>query len=70
MKARKDFYDHATFDAPTVDRLIFISILKKTVFFSLQFVHDMNFSAKVVVPVSLIIFSLLYWGFGLAHYYS
>ena len=30
VKARKDFYDHATFDAPTVDRLIFISILKKT----------------------------------------
>ena len=27
-------------------------------------------TAKVVVPVSLIIFSLVYWGFGLAHYYS
>jgi len=50
VKARKDFYDHATFHAPTVDRLIFIT--------------------KVIVPVSLIIFSLLYWGFGLFHYYS
>ena len=26
VKARKDFYDHAEFHAPTVDRLIFISM--------------------------------------------
>ena len=32
--------------------------------------HEFSLSAKVIVPVSLIIFSLLYWGFGLAHYYS
>ena len=29
VKARKEFYDHATYHAPTVDRLIFISIQKR-----------------------------------------
>ena len=67
VEARKDFYERANANSSTVARLQFIGKLKtrRRSVKSFLFV-----TGRVVIPFVIVIFSILYWSYGLMHYFS
>ena len=67
VKARKDFYDNAVSQHETmVKRLKFVSKYPTLSCLFSNFVA----SALYVIPVFILVFSFLYWSYGLLHYYQ
>ena len=63
QKARKDFYKKAGTDNETmIKRLKFVSKFSN--------IYLTLFTALYVVPAFILIFSFLYWSYGLIHYYK
>ena len=70
MEARKEFYARAEEDADSdkeealrLGKLLGLGTLISTIYMVL-------FAGKVVVPVCVLLFTLIYWAYGLFHYFK
>ena len=65
VEARKDFYERANANSDTVARLQFIGKLGENIRNISKY-----FLGRVVIPFVIVIFSIIYWTYGLMHYFS